>query len=322
MEAERVMITGGCGFIGSNTCSMLLEAGYNVVCVDNLDSFYDPEIKIRNIRSFLLSPHFAFERADITDRDALDKLMKKYRPDIVIHLASKVNVRLSLDDADSYHHVNVTGTRTLLELMSTNGVTKLVFASSSSVYGPSSEEYFSESAYLKPVSPYGVSKAIAEELISEFSSRGDINAVILRFFNVYGKRLRPDLFIHKLYQAMINGHTIPIYNNGMNRKDYTFIADALSGIEGALDYLGKQKSASGIFNIGSGQTNTNEEILELTEDIFDMKLNVEYVEEMKGDVSYSRADISLASALLHYQPAWTIRDGLGLTYKQIQDENN
>ena len=188
-EKTQILVTGGAGFIGSHLIERLLKEGYDIVCLDNFNNYYDSEIKRKNITPFLREKRFNLVEADIRDKDTLKKVFKKYKFLKVIHLAAQAGVRLSLKQPNLYIDVNINGTLNLLELSKEYKITNFVFGSSSSVYGATKEIPFSEEGKLKPISPYGVSKRAGELLCSTYNHLYNLPVTVLRFFTVYGLSL-------------------------------------------------------------------------------------------------------------------------------------
>ena len=204
--ANRILITGAAGFIGSNFADYLLDKGIPVLGIDNYDPFYDRGIKENNIKKALKNACFQFREGDIRDINFIDKCIIDFQPDVVVHLAAKAGVRPSLADPKSYFDVNVMGTLNILELMNKRNIRKLIFASSSSVYGNNEKVPFSENDNVDyPVSPYAASKKAGELLCHTFHHLYNLDIFCLRFFTVYGPRQRPDLAIHKFVKALLTG---------------------------------------------------------------------------------------------------------------------
>ncbi len=219
------LVTGGAGFIGSHVCEQLLRCGHAVWAFDDLNPFYDPQLKRRNIRDIqALAKPFEFVHGDLTNRAALDELLGSVKFDQVIHLAARAGVRPSLAEPALYQRVNVEGTVNVLEAARLNGVRKLILASSSSVYGVNSKVPFSESdPIFSAISPYAASKLACEALGHVYHHVYDLDIVMLRFFTVYGPRQRPDLAIHKFARLMRAGKPIPVFGDGSTARDYTYI---------------------------------------------------------------------------------------------------
>src|SRR5271157_4044208 len=248
------LVTGGAGFIGSHVCERLLQDGHAVWALDDLNPFYDPRLKQRNVRELqALAKPFVFVQGDVTDRAALDELFGSVRFDQVIHLAARAGVRPSLEHPALYQRVNVEGTANLLEAARLNGVRKLIIASSSSVYGVNSKVPFAESdPIFSAISPYAASKLACEALGHVYHHVYGLDIVMLRFFTVYGPRQRPDLAIHKFARLIRAGQPIPVFGDGSTSRDYTYISDILEGIAACT----RNEFGYQIFNLGESQTVT------------------------------------------------------------------
>ena len=257
------LVTGGAGFIGSHVCERLLHSGHAVWAFDDLNPFYDPRLKQRNLRDIQsLAKPFEFVHGDLTDRAALDELFGSVRFDQVIHLAARAGVRPSLEEPALYQRVNVEGTVNLLEAARLNGVRKITIASSSSVYGVNSKVPFAESdPIFCAISPYAASKLACEALGHVYHHVYGLDVVMLRFFTVYGPRQRPDLAIHKFARLISAGAPIPVFGDGSAARDYTYISDILDGVMACT----QKEFGYEIFNLGESQTVRLDRLIELLE---------------------------------------------------------
>src|SRR5471032_1432108 len=246
------LVTGGAGFIGSHVCERLLRDGHNVWAFDDLNNFYDPQFKQRNLREIQsLAKPFEFVHGDITDADALAEIFSSVKFDQVIHLAARAGVRPSLEQPALCQRVNVEGTVNVLEAARNSGVKKIIIASSSSVYGTNSKVPFSESdPIFSAISPYAASKLACEALGHVYHHIYGMDVVMLRFFTVYGPRQRPDLAIHKFARLIEAGKPIPVFGDGAAARDYTYVTDTLDGIMACV----QKKFGYEIFNLGESQT--------------------------------------------------------------------
>jgi UDP-glucuronate 4-epimerase len=306
----KFLVTGGAGFIGSHLCEQLLRVGHSVWAFDNLDSFYDPQLKRHNIRDLqVLAKPFEFVQGDLTDRRALDEIFNGVRFDQVIHLAARAGVRPSLEEPALYQRVNVEGTTNLLEAARLHDVRKLILASSSSVYGVNSRVPFSESdPIFNPISPYAASKLACEALGHVYHHVYGMDVAMLRFFTVYGPRQRPDLAIHKFARLIRAGRPIPVFGDGSTARDYTYIDDILQGILACT----RQDFGYEIFNLGESQTVKLDRLIEVLEKALGNKATVERHPVQPGDVPITFADISKARQKLGYNPQVGIEQGVAL----------
>ena len=303
----RILITGAAGFIGSNLADDLLEKGFSVMGIDNFDPFYSREIKESNISAALKHRSFAFLEGDIRDAGFLDRCFSEFKPDTIVHLAAKAGVRPSIKDPASYFDVNVNGTLNLLEAMKRNSISRLLFASSSSVYGNNKKVPFAESDNVDfPVSPYAASKKAGELLCHTYNHLFNFDVFCLRFFTVYGPRQRCDLAINKFTKAILNGEPINLYGDGTTSRDYTHIKDIVQGIEKAMTNL----QGFGIFNLGESDTISLSELVSLLEKNTGKKAQINYLPLQDGDVFQTFADISRSKRVLGYNPVVKIEDGI------------
>jgi UDP-glucuronate 4-epimerase len=304
------LVTGGAGFIGSHVCERLLQDGHAVWAFDDLNPFYDPQLKRRNLCDIQsLARPFEFVHGDVTVRAALDHLFESVTFDQVIHLAARAGVRPSLEEPALYQRVNVEGTVNVLEAARKNGVKKIVIASSSSVYGVNSKVPFSESdPIFSAISPYAASKLACEALGHVYHHVYGMDVAMLRLFTVYGPRQRPDLAIRKFATLIHAGKPIPVFGDGSMARDYTYITDTVDGIFAAT----QKEFGFEIFNLGESQTVTLSRLIELLESALGKKAVIERRPLQPGDVPITFADISKARARLGYHPQIRIDSGIKL----------
>jgi UDP-glucuronate 4-epimerase len=304
------LVTGGAGFIGSHVCERLLHSGHSVWAFDELNPFYDPQIKRRNIRDIQsLAKPFEFIHGDITDRAALDEAFGSVKFDQVIHLAARAGVRPSLQEPALYQRVNVEGTVNLLEAARLAGVKKITIASSSSIYGVNSKVPFAESDPIShPISPYAASKLACEALGHVYHHVYGMDVAVLRFFTVYGPRQRPDLAIYKFAKLISAGKPIPVFGDGSAARDYTFVSDTVDGVIAST----QKQFGFEIFNLGESETITLNRLIEVLETALGKKALIDRQPSQPGDVPVTFADISKARANLGYRPQIKIEQGITL----------
>jgi len=220
---ESTLVTGSAGFIGSNLIQQMLSNGEKVVCLDNFDSFYSTKIKVKNIRPFMQDKNFCLKIGDVRNQELLKKILKRQNVSSIVHLAARPGVAPSLQNPLLYEEINVDGTLSVLLTCANRKIPKLVFASSSSVYGQGNGSALKEDMPLMPISPYGSTKMSAEKHCQLFSKLHGINIACLRFFTVYGPRQRPDMAIYKFTKAILRGKPIIMYNEGKVKRDFTCI---------------------------------------------------------------------------------------------------
>jgi UDP-glucuronate 4-epimerase len=318
---QTILITGGAGFIGSNLADALIAQGIRVISLDNFDGFYPRSMKESNISSAQGSPLFTSIEGDIRDKETLETIFEKYPIDIVIHLAAKAGVRPSILRPVEYFDVNVNGTLNILETMKGHGVKKMIFASSSSVYGNNEKMPYSETDNVDhPISPYAASKKSCELITHTYHHLYDFNIINLRFFTVFGPRQRPDLAIHKFFKNIYTNTPIEMYGDGSTSRDYTYVADIISGIIGAIDHLRQHDHVYETINLGNHTPVKLSRLVEMIEDVTQKKIIIKNMPLQMGDVNITFADISKAQKLFDYHPRTPLRDGL-VKFKNWYEKN-
>jgi UDP-glucuronate 4-epimerase len=304
------LVTGGAGFIGSHVCERLLLSGHAVWAFDDLNPFYDPQLKRANLRDLqALAKPFEFVHGDITNPNELSELFESHRFDQVIHLAARAGVRPSIEQPALYQRVNVEGTVNVLEAARKAGVKKVTLASSSSVYGVNAKIPFSESdPIFTAISPYAASKLACEALGHVYHHVYGMDIAALRFFTVYGPRQRPDLAIRKFASLIKAGKPIPMFGDGSTARDYTYANDIVDGV------IACTQKAFGfeIFNLGESDTVTLKRLIELIETALGKKAIIEQHPTQPGDVPRTCADISKAQRMLFYNASIKIEKGIPL----------
>jgi UDP-glucuronate 4-epimerase len=296
-----ILVTGCAGFIGSHVCALLLSKGFSVIGVDNFDPFYSRTTKELNLAKFKAHPAFSFYEIDITE--GLDAIAGE-NIKAVIHLAAKAGVRPSIEDPAGYLHVNIVGTQKVHEFMQARTIDKLVFASSSSVYGNNKKTPFSEDDNVEqPISPYAFSKRAGELMNYTFHHLYNIDIINLRFFTVYGPGQRPDLAIHKFVERITKGQPLVLFGNGETARDYTYIDDTVSGIYSALEYCLNNTGIYTTINLGNNKPVKLDELVDIIYAAMGKEKNVAYEAMQAGDVDVTFADITKAGKLLKYKPA-------------------
>lgn len=304
----NIMITGAAGFIGSSLADKLLHENHNVIAIDNFNDFYNPQIKEKNIAHNIGNPNYKLYRVDICDADAMRLIMSENRIDAIVHLAARAGVRPSIAHPVQYIETNIIGTVNILELMREYKINKLVFASSSSVYGNCHTSQFSEGlAVTTPISPYAATKSACEQIIYTYHHLYDISAICLRFFTVYGPRQRPDLAIHKFVDSIAHDMPIQMYGDGTTMRDYTYIDDILSGIISAISYT---RTGCEIINLGGGEPITLRRMIETIEGALGKSAMIEQLPMQAGDVYKTVCDWTRARELLGYCPKTTFKQGI------------
>lgn len=302
----NVIITGGAGFIGSSLTDTLLKMGWAVTAIDNFDAYYDAALKRQNIAGALLHSQYRFIEQDIKNTSELIKeLGKQYS--VIIHLAAKAGVRYSITNPIGYEETNVQGTIKVCELAQKLGIPKIIFSSSSSVYGNNPELPWSEESELYPISPYAKTKVLSEQYLKFFSEIHPVKVIVFRLFSVYGPRMRPDLMMNHIYRNILNRLPVRIYGDGNSERDYTFVNDIINGILLGIDY---EASNFEIMNLGNNNPVKLSKIISLFEQMLKLDARLEFAPMVEGESMFTYADISKAQRLISYKPLIDIDEGI------------
>ncbi|MDQ7005985.1 MAG: GDP-mannose 4,6-dehydratase [Acidobacteriota bacterium] len=305
--ASTYLVTGAAGFIGSHVTDRLLERGDRVVGLDNFDDFYDPGIKRANLRRWDGHEAFRLVEGDIRDRELVRRLMAAESVDVLVHLAARAGVRPSLEQPELYADVNVRGTTVLLEAARQAGVRRVIYASSSSVYGGNEKVPFSEDDPVDhPVSPYAATKKACEVIAHTFHHLYGLDTIGLRFFTVYGPRQRPEMAIHKFTRLIDQGRPVPMFGDGSSERDYTYIDDIVAGVLAAID------AARGcrVYNLGESATISLADLVALIGRALGREPQIERRPFQPGDVLRTWADVSRARRELGYDPQVPVEEGI------------
>ena len=306
----RVLVTGAAGFIGSHLCERLCARGDQVIGFDSFDPFYPREVKEANLAGLRKDARFALVEGDVRDVAALNRAFEQGRPEVVVHLAALAGVRPSLLDPARYADVNVTGTQRIVDGVREHGARRLVFASSSSVYGLDSHPPFKESdPCLKPVSPYASTKRSGELLLFTAHHLYALDITCLRFFTVFGPRQRPDLAIHKFARRIAAGQPIELFGDGTTSRDYTFIDDIIDGVVASIDQQAAEP-AYRIYNLGGSRPVPLSKLVELLGSAVGKQPVVTYGLEQPGDMKRTLADVTLSRKALGYSPKVSMEEGI------------
>ncbi|MCF8002347.1 MAG: GDP-mannose 4,6-dehydratase [Halanaerobiales bacterium] len=301
----KSLVTGAAGFIGSTLTEELLKKNHQVIGIDSFIDYYDRSLKERNMDSFIDNDKFKLIEDNINNLD-LKALMGDV--DYIFHQAAQAGVRSSWgEDFEIYSHNNIMGTQRLLEAAKESNIKKLVYASSSSVYGDTDQLPMKETNRLQPVSPYGVSKLAGENLAYLYYKNFNVPTVSLRYFTVFGERQRPDMAFHIFIKAILQNEKLTIFGDGKQSRNFTHVQDIVK----ANILAAKSDIAGEIFNIGGdGKRVVLNDAIDLMEEIIGKKAKREYKSVVKGDVKHTSADTSKAKQMLGYEPQIDFKDGL------------
>ncbi|NNE10138.1 MAG: NAD-dependent epimerase/dehydratase family protein [Gemmatimonadetes bacterium] len=313
---KSALITGVAGFIGSNLADRLLADGWTVLGIDSFADFYDPAVKERNLRNALADSRFRLIRKDLNEAD-LPAILDGVS--VVFHQAAQAGVRSSWGrEFHRYSADNIMATQRLLEAIRGAGIERTVLASSSSVYGNTTDLPVTEESLTKPHSPYGVTKLAAEHLARLYRRNFDLSIVTLRYFTVYGPRQRPDMAFYRLVQTALDGGEFALFGTGDQTRDFTFVADTVA----ANVLAAEADSPAEVYNIGGGARVSLRDAIRTIEDITGRKITLKESGWQKGDVRDTWADCSRAEQELGYRPGVPLRDGLERLVKWYETHRN
>lgn len=313
-RVNKVLVTGGAGFIGSHLCEKLLDGGAAVVSLDNFNPYYDPSLKKKNIAAAISKypERFISIEGDIRDAETVNRIFREHQPGSVVHLAAMAGVRPSIQDPGLYVDVNLKGTQILLDACRNTGIRNFLFASSSSVYGNNEKVPFSETDNVDyPISPYAATKKAGELLCHSYAHLFGMKICCLRFFTVYGPRQRPDLAIRKFAALLMADEEIPFFGGGNTKRDYTYVDDIIDGVTKALAWNESRPEKSfEIFNLGESRTVSLSEMITCLEKATGRKAKLKKMPMQPGDVDKTYADISKAKKILRYDPRTEFEEGI------------
>lgn len=301
----RTCVTGAAGFIGSNLVDALLAAGHHVTGIDSFTDYYDPAQKRSNLESAGDSAQFRLVEGDVGTTD-LDALLDG--ADVLFHLAAQAGVRLSWEQGfPTYVERNVLATQRLLESARRHRLRRVVYASSSSVYGNAEAYPTGEDALPRPYSPYGVTKLAGEHLCLAYSANWDLPTVSLRFFTVYGPRQRPDMALHRLIEAALDGTSFPLFGSGAQVRDFTDVGDVVRAVVAAAT---ADLESGTVLNVSGGASTSMTELIEIVGDSVGCTIEINRQQAQPGDVDRTGASIERARRLLGWEPAVSLDDGV------------
>lgn len=300
------VVTGVAGFIGSHLAEVLLERGDRVIGVDHFNDYYDPALKRKNVAALQANSAFKLVEGDI---QAIDWAILLKEAEVVYHQAAQAGVRASWGTGfRAYTERNINATQVLLEAAkNAPHLKRLVYASTSSVYGNAETLPTYETTPTQPVSPYGITKLAAERLCWLYQQNFGVPITALRYFTVYGPRQRPDMAFHKFFKAVLDDRPIPIYGDGQQTRDFTYISDAVAA---NLTAAVVPEAIGEFFNIGGGSRVVLSEVIDTMEQIVGQPIRRDYVDRAMGDARHTAADVSKARRVLGYEPQVSLEEGL------------
>ncbi len=308
-ESKTIVVTGSSGFIGFHLSSKLLSDGFKVVGIDNFNDYYNPVIKEARSAILKKNPGYREFRTDIEDYESLNNIFKQSKVDAICHLAAQAGVRYSIVNPFAYERSNLAGFLNILEIARHLGIKRLVYASSSSVYGGLKKLPFSESDSVDaPISLYAATKKSNELMAHCYSHLYGIQTVGLRFFTVYGPWGRPDMAMWLFAEAIQKGEKIKVFNNGKMKRDFTFVDDIVQGTRSAIFAEGLDKFE--VFNLGNHRSENLLDMIEIMEREMGKKAKKEFLPMQPGDIPESFADIEKAQRKLSFKPSTPISSGI------------
>jgi nucleoside-diphosphate-sugar epimerase len=301
-DVTTALVTGAAGFVGSHLAERCLDRGWEVHAIDALTPYYDPDVKRRNAERLASHPACSYAECELIEE--LPRVLDGI--DYVFHLAAQAGVRASWgQEFDIYSHLNITTVQRLFEAAKHSHVKKLVFASSSSVYGDAEQLPTPEDSILLPMSPYGATKAVGEHLANVYWRGYGVPVVTVRYFSVYGPRQRPDMAFNRAIAAALRGDVFTVFGDGHQTRDFTFVTDAVDGTVAAAEY----GLPGRVYNLGGGSCVSMREVLSAIDAIAG-PLRVNYTETQPGDARNTAADISRAASELGFRPRHRLEEGL------------
>jgi len=311
---KKILVTGAAGFIGFHLVNRLCKAGYNVIGVDNINNYYDITLKedrLNELKPHLNSKKFIFYKEDITTLKRLENLFKKNEIELVIHLAAQAGVRYSLENPHAYIQSNIVGFMNVLECCRHHKVHKLIYASSSSVYGGNKKSPFSENDRVdSPISIYAATKKSNELMAYTYSHLYNMNMIGLRFFTVYGPWGRPDMSPHIFTDNIINNNKIKIFNNGKHSRSFTYIDDIIESIYRLINADSSKIQRYLLLNIGGENSIKLMDYISLIENALHKKAKYEFLPRCYAEMDKTLADIKALSKIIDYYPKTKIKDGI------------
>ena len=307
IDNEKVLVTGFAGFIGMHLCKSLLQDGFTVYGIDNINAYYEKSLKIDRIKKIKDFSNFSYDIVDLKDLNSLKEIFEKFKPDKVVNLAAQAGVQFSMVDPYSYIDSNVKGFMNILECCKVYKVGGLIYASSSSVYGGNKKVPFSENDNVdNPISIYAATKKSNELMANVYHNLYNLNTTGLRFFTVYGPWGRPDMAYFIFTKKILNNELIEIYDNGKVERDFTYIDDIIDGIRSSIN----KNFSNEIFNLGNSKKEKVIDLIKIIEQKLDKKAKIKLMPIKPGDVKITNADIEKSKKMLGFKPIVNIAQGI------------
>ena len=316
----RILVTGSAGFIGSHLSFRLKNQGHEILGVDCLTDYYSVDLKKLRIRNLLLASEIKSVEIDITDEYLVEEIFNQFQPEVVVHLAAQAGVRLPIEKYHLYFNNNIIGFSNIVKNVLKFKVKKFLYASSSSVYGNSSNQPFSEEDFkLNPQSVYGATKLANEILAKSLHNKTSSKIRGLRFFTVYGPYGRPDMSYLRIFNSALNNSEFVMYGDGKIQRDFTYIEDVTTSIEKLILQLDRMpEGCSDVTNIGGGNPVTMLQLIKTIEEVTNKKVKIRHIEQSKDDMLRTEANYSYLSKLIEFRPKTQIRDGIEETFQWIE----
>ena len=312
----KLLITGAAGFIGYHLSKSLIEDGYDVLGVDNINDYYDQNLKLNRLEILKSYNNFLFKKLDISNKVSVEKLFQSFLPDKVVNLAAQPGVRYSVTNPYEYLFPNLVGFMNIIELCRNYSVNGLIYASSSSVYGKNIDPPFNVNKRVNhPLTVYGATKRANELIAHSYSQLYNLNTTGLRYFSVYGPWCRPDMSMSIFLSNIISGKPISVFNNGNIKRDFTYIDDIIKGTRSALE----KNYECEIFNLGNNKSVGLIEVIELIEKELDIKAEINFFPPQSGDMLETISDNKYSQEKISYKPKTAIHLGIPKLVKWYMD---
>ncbi len=312
----KILLTGAAGFIGYHVSKSLLDDGFEVLGIDNINNYYDTKLKIDRIKQLKFHKNFIFKKIDIVERELINNEFKLFDPQIVVNLAAQPGVSYSMQNPYAYLDSNLSGFLNIVECCRNYNVEGLIYASSSSVYGLNEKIPFSiEDRVNKPIALYGATKRANELIAFSYSHLYGLKTTGLRYFTVYGPWYRPDMAMFIFTKNILEGKTINVFNNGEIKRDFTFIDDIVNGTRLAIN----KNLDCEIFNLGNNKSENLMDIIKLIENELNCSAKINFLPMKAGDMIETYANIDYSREILNYEPLINTSEGVPIFVQWYKD---